>query len=158
MKNAMVFFLAVALAGCSENNAELLKYGIAKNVVIQTIKDKELVSGEKHIVASCNIVEETQKVPAKLGSEFGIVYKIGRVDFAPSIRIEEVIIFPDGGVTNPETGRNVRFDSELLDVSPNTDLYFSYTLDYPWEIKVGTWVFQVRQEGEVLVEKEFYIE
>ena len=74
------------------------------------------------------------------------------------MEIEEVIIFPSEGLTNPKTGKNAKVDSEILEVNPHVDQYFSYTLDYPWEAKSGTWVFQVKQNGSVLLEKEFYVQ
>ena len=74
------------------------------------------------------------------------------------MKIEEITIFPGEGLTNQETGRSTKIDSELREISSYVDQYFSYTLDNPWEVKSGTWIFQVLRNGKVVIEKEFYVQ
>ena len=157
MKNSIWLLIAIILAGCLEQDAEIISYGIANNVVTQTEKNRDLVSGEKHLIDVWNIKKTTQKIPNKIGTEFGIAYRLNNIQ-ADTAEIEEIIIFPGTGLVNPNTGRGAKIDSEKLEINPNIDQYFSYTLDYPWEVKSGTWVFQVKQQEKVLLEKEFYVQ
>ncbi|MCZ4323235.1 DUF3859 domain-containing protein [Pseudomonas anguilliseptica] len=157
MKNYIWLLIAIILAGCLEQDAEIISYGIADNVVTQTEKNRDLVSGEKHLIDTWNIKKETQQIPNKIGTEFGIAYRLNNIQ-AVTVEIEEIIIFPGAGLVNPNTGRGTKIDSEKLEINSNIDQYFSYTLDYPWEAKSGTWVFQVKKQGKVLLEKEFHVQ
>ena len=76
MKSAIGFLIAILLAGCSEYSAEVLSYGIANNVVIQTELNEYLVSGEKHFIEEWSLAEKTQHIPSRVGTEFGIAYRI----------------------------------------------------------------------------------
>ena len=75
-----------------------------------------------------------------------------------SINIAEIIIFPNEGLTNPNTGISKTVDSEMIEIFPENEQYFSYSLDKPWEAKPGIWVFQVKKDKELLLEKKFYVE
>nr|WP_298163724.1 DUF3859 domain-containing protein [uncultured Pseudomonas sp.] len=158
MKTAIGILITLILTGCSEYGAEIISYGIANNVVTQTESSDVLVSGEKHLIEEWNITKKTQHVPNKAGIEFGMAYRLNETSPEATVEIEEIIIFPGKGLTNPKTGRSTKIDSEHLEISPSADQYFSYTLDHPWEAKSGTWVFQVLRNGKVVVEKEFYVQ
>ena len=157
--NKILVFLSILFAfGCAERSNEIFSYGIAENVVTETEPNSELLSGEKHIIESWNLVKKTDKVPKELGIEFGIAYKLNEFIGQDTIIIEESIIFPGNGLTNPGTGITKAVDTEALEIYSQEKQYFSYTLDYPWELKSGVWLFQVRKGGALLLERKFYVE
>ncbi len=158
MKTAIGILITLILTGCSKYSAEIISYGIANNVVTQTESNDALIAGEKHLIEEWNITKKTQHVPNKVGTEFGIAYRLNGTAQEATVEIEEITIFPGEGLTNPETGRSAKIDSEHREISPNVDQYFSYTLDHPWEAKSGTWIFQVLRNGKVVIEKEFHVQ
>ena len=158
MNKILVLLSILLAAGCTEKSNEIFSYGIAKNEVTETESNVDLVSGEKHIIESWNLVKVTDKVPKELGVEFGIAYKLQKFSNQDVIIIEESIVFPGNGLTNPKTGITTDIDTEMLEVYPQEEQYFSYTLDYPWEVKSGVWLFQVKNNGVLLLEKKFYVE
>ena len=158
MKNFVWILIAIIISGCLDRDAEIISYGIAKNIVTQTEKNEDLISGEKHLIDVWNIIEKTEKIPNKVGTEFGIAYMLNEKTQNSMVEVEEIIIFPGEGLFNPNTGKAAKVDSEKLNIDPGLDQYFSYTLDYPWEAKSGIWIFQVKRHGEILIEKEFHVQ
>lgn len=157
MKNWLWLVIAVALTGCFEKDAKIINYGIADNIITQTEDRDDLVSGERHLIESWSIKSTTTQIPNKLGTEFGVAYRVKNKTQAATMNVEEVIIFPGGGLVNPSTGIRAKADAEVIEIDPAVDQYFSYTFDYPWEAKPGTWIFQVKRDGKVLLEKKFYV-
>jgi len=158
MKTFLVIFTILILTGCSHQKAELLSYGIVDNEIIVTKTNTNLVAGEKHIINSWNLIKSTTDIPNKIGTEFGIAYTFTDPSVEGSTSLEEVIIFPGGGLTNPKNNLTVKVDSEFLNITPLKEQYFSYTINYPWEAKSGTWIFQVKQNGNILLEQTFNIQ
>ena len=158
MKNILTIVAFIILTGCSSDKAELLSYGITENEIIETEVNSDLLAGEKHIIDSWNLIKRTENIPNKLGIEFGISYLIKAPFYKNSITVEEVVVFPGEGLTNPESGRSIKIDSETLEIDKRDEQYFTYALDYPWEMKSGTWLFQVKQDGLVILEQAFNVQ
>jgi hypothetical protein len=114
MKNILASISILLIVGCSGKSNEIFSYGLADNKVAYTEPNSDLVAGEKHIIESWNIVKQTDKVPNVIGTEFGIAYKLNEFSNDEAITIEEIIIFPDGGLTNPDTGISTKIDTENL--------------------------------------------
>jgi len=68
------------------------------------------------------------------------------------------MIFPGEGLYNPKSGRRAKIESETLNIDPREEQYFTYVFDYPWEIKSGIWLFQIKQNNRVLFEKSFSVQ
>jgi len=158
MKKIFLILFTLILTGCSADQAELLSFGIVDNETIGTEKNENLVSGMVRIIDSWNLVKSTNVIPNKLSIEFGIAYKIVSPFYRDSSVIEEVIVFPDQGLTNPVTDRTAKYDSEVKTVNSGEKEYFSFKFDSPWEAKSGEWLFQVKQNGVVLLEQAFEVE
>ena len=154
MNNALNLLWVLLLVGCFSQVNEISSYGIVDNPIIVTEPNSDLLSGEKHIIGSWNLVKKTEKIPNIIGIEFGIAYKLNEFSEEDVVYIEEIIIFPNEGLTNPSTGVSKIIDSEIVAVFPEEEQYFSYSLDYPWEAKSGTWIFQVKKDNEILLEKK----
>lgn len=158
MKNIFTLVVIIILTGCSSDKAEILSYGITENEIIKTEVNSDLVAGEKHIINSWNLIKRTENIPNEFGIEFGISYLIKAPFYKDSVTVEEIVVFPGEGVTNPENGRSTKIDSETLIIDNRDEQYFTYALDYPWEMKSGTWLFQVKQDGLVLLEQAFNVQ
>lgn len=157
MKKLLWLVTAIVLTGCFDKDARIINYGIADNVITQTEDRDDLISGERHLIETWSIKSTTTQIPNKIGTEFGVAYRVNNKTQAATVDIEEVIIFPGDGLVNPSTGMRATADAEVIEIDPAVDQYFSYTLDYPWEAKPGTWIFQVKSDGEVLIEKSFML-
>ena len=125
MKNILNLLLASLIVGCSSEANEIFSYGIADNPIIVTEPNSKLLAGEKHIIESWNLVKKTDKIPNVISIEFGIAYKLNEFSKEDSINIEEIIIFPNEGLTNPNTGISKTVDSEMIEIFPENEQYFS---------------------------------
>lgn len=145
------------LTGCFDEKAEILSYGILDNPIISTELKPDLVAGIRHLIEDWNVIEETTNVKNEFGVDFGIEYIISAPFYKDALIIEEVLIFPKGGLTNPVTKITTEKESEFYEISPNEKQYFSYALEYDWEMQPGDWIFQIKSDDTVLVEKVFYV-
>lgn len=159
MKIYITILSVVVILACSYNDkAVMLSYGIVKNETVEIEVNNNLVAGELHLIDSWNLIKKTKDIPGHIGIEFGISYKIEAPPHLDSVTVDEVMIFPGEGLYNPKSGRRAKIESETVDINPREEQYFSYALDYPWEIKSGIWLFQVKQNNRVLLEKSFNVQ
>jgi len=157
MKHLLTLLTALLLVSCAKDRIRLTSYGLTDNETVKTITADQTIAGEIDEINGWNLVETTDQIPNKIGSEFGISYMVRGNDPNQPITVEEVIIFPGDGLTNPESGLTSKSDTEPVEAYPGWENYFCYTLDYPWEAKSGNWVFQVKIDGKVELEKTFHV-
>jgi len=158
MKRLFVIIAILFTIGCSNDKAKILSYGITKNTILTTEKNSDLIAGKVHIIDSWNLIKETDNVPNKLGIEFGIQYSIGNSFYQELVNVEEIIIFPGVGLHNPISGKSTKIDSEIVEIDKSQKQYFTYALEYLWEMKSGKWIFQVKKGDVLLLEKTFNIQ
>ena len=117
------------------------------------------VAGFASYYESYQIEKDTDEIPLFLNQQFGIIYQINKLDGFEGkyARLREVITFPKGGLTNPansETMRYVEFNDE---VELGASKLLGYMLSEEWELKSGSWIFEVYFEDELLIRKAFNV-
>ena len=158
MNNIIVTIILLLCIGCSDNKAKVISYGIVETTIAEKEDSPHTVTGKINIIDTWNLVKATTQIPGKLGTTFGLSYTVSVPVNKKEIIIEEVIIFPSAGITNPITGKHFKTDTEFIKILPNENRYACYSFEYPWEIKTGTWIFQVKQDGVILLEQKFDIQ
>lgn len=153
----IVGLLACGFFHLKPRKAYITHYGLCEFDYSETYKDPNAITGESATVGGVRWLKKTTKVPAQQGVSFGIEYVINS-DSDERLELEEVIVFPPTGLTNPETGKNQKEDVFPTEIFPGEAVFTCYTFDYPWEIVKGTWTFQVRSGDQLLLEKSFLIE
>lgn len=102
-------------------------------------------------------IENTTTVPARVGVEFGLEYKIiGEPDGA-EVTLEFVDTFPAPGLADPEQAtpmRTARFERKR---PIGETLYTGYGFEQDWELVPGTWTFEIWYEGRKLAEESFTV-
>ena len=157
MNKIIIITILFLCIGCSDNKASIISYGIVNSTIVETEKAPDSATGTINSIDSWNLIKTTTEVPSELGADFGIKYVVPVPFNKESITVEELIIFPDEGITNPDTGKTHKVDSEFIDILPNEERYFTYKLESPWEIKHGSWVLQVKKDGIIILQKTFHI-
>jgi Domain of unknown function (DUF3859) len=158
VKNILVTLSIMLLTSCSNDKGELLSFGLVNNKTVGVRANDDLLAGEVKLIESWNLVKTTSNIPSEIGTDFGISYRVTAPFYKDSVTIEEVIIFPGKGLTNPDRGRTAKEDTEILHVGVGEEQYFSYAFEYPWEVRSGMWLFQVKQDGNVLLEQTFNVQ
>lgn len=133
-------------------------YGVIEFKTSETGKVMEKWTGVKSEDGAYQVVNQTTSISKKLGLEFGIMFSVSGYFPDGYVDIEDAIIYPEGGLTNPSTGITKKTSSGKLRIKLNEGRVYSFTFDHPWEIKPGKWVFRLKYKNSVVAEKTFMVE
>lgn len=99
----------------------------------------------------------TKLVIAELGTSFGVGYAWLETRNEESNALRHVWRYPQGGLTNPASGR--KFETSQTDSKCNRDLdcFIGYRFSEPWEQVAGTWTAEVWRGETLLLSQEFQV-
>jgi len=148
---------AAATQAGNVDHIEIVDYGIYTEHVINDVPQSDSLSGTQHIVDNIVLRRQTTAIPAELGLNFGMHFKVvGSPDGALApLRI--VTIFPGVGLTNPDTGQTRYSSSSDTQVKVGSTSFHGYGFDHPWERVPGVWTFQVWSGERLLASQSFTI-
>ena len=159
MKNLYLLLLLFLISSCDYTyirNIKITSYGITDNKVIEVIDTPDSPAGMQYIYDDW-IIKKTTSIPAKKGIEFGIEYKVDALSLQSDIEVEEIIIFPGDGITNPKSKISQKIDSEMILLPSNEKRGFGFKMEYDWEVVPGNWVFQVRHMDVIYAQMVFNV-
>ena len=104
------------------------------------------------------VANQKTTIPNKLGINFGMFYVASREHSNNSVDLQYEIIYPQGGMTDPKTGKVTTIDVDKGSVPIGEGHAFFQAFDHPWEIKSGKWVFQLKYKEKIVAKKVFYVE
>ncbi len=111
--------------------------------------------GERVLTRSNQPIERTDQVPAKLGSKFGLRYRLsGKTADAEPL----TLLYLTPGVITPDGKRHDKFVvvQKLVPEAPLDTMAFEFS--EPYEIVPGQWHFLVFQGDRKLAEQRFQVE
>ncbi len=115
---------------------------------------KDFQPGERVLTQSNQTIEQTDTVPAKLGTKFGLRYTLqGKVaDDTPL-----TLLYLTPGVTTPDGKRHDKFvvEQRLVVGAPQDVMAYEFTEAH--EVVPGDWQFMVFQGDRLLAEKRFTV-
>ncbi len=117
--------------------AKIIEYGIYKSI------DK-LYNSAEYLTGAVKLVETTDKIPCKLGIQFGIRYSLNKYPLK-IVTIWRHPVLEDGS-------RETRFESE----DEGNIIYSGWKLD-KGELKCGKWKIEIWHGDTILCEKEFFL-
>jgi hypothetical protein len=161
-------FHLVLLAGClapwsalcepaSISRVEITAYGIVAGPA--GFPDGVMSGGIVHRTSHGNkVVETTTRVPACLGTKFGIVFSaLGAAGGTP-LDVTEVYRFPRSGLRKPGALAPIHealWDRWLVPGTVGHGIWYSF--DNPWELVPGEWTFELRDGIRLLASKTFTV-
>ncbi len=160
MKNLYLLLLLFLISSCDYSyvrNIKIISYGITDNKVIDVIDRPDLPAGKLDVYNDWNLLKKTNMIPDEKAVEFNIEYKVDAFSLQSDFDVEEIIIFPEGGITNPENNIHQEIDSEIALLTKNEKGSFTYKMEYDWEVVPGNWVFQVRHKGVIYAQMVFNV-
>jgi hypothetical protein len=102
-------------------------------------------------------IEKTSTVPARVGVEFGLEYKIVGEPSGAEVTLEFVNTYPGAGLADPNSPEPLR-ESRFKKMKPiGKVLYFGYGFENDWELVPGTWTFEIWSDGRKLAEEKFTV-
>ena len=103
-------------------------------------------------------VSDGTDVDGKVGTQFGIEFRIDGTPSGDSVTLYLVLNFPPPGLHNPNTGDT--FHTAKI-AFPNVKIgartVIGYGFDNPWEIVPGAWTEQLWYKNQMLAERMFTV-
>lgn len=152
-------FLFFISACTSHKNVEPVSfnYGVMTYGPLTTKEKPDYVGGKHSYTSTWEIIHQTGTIYPQLGMAFGLEYRLYLKEI-PNGHIREIVRFPEGGLTNPETGRTM--DQEVVEkeyVYPYSKDIVAYVFSEKWEMKPGEWTFAVYLNEKEMISKTFYV-
>lgn len=126
-----------------------IEYGLFTN------SHQEFKSGERILGQAGRPLERTERVPAKLGSKFGVRYELsGKTKDQEPL----TLLYLTPGVITPDGLRHDKFvvTQELAPGAQNDVMAYEFTENY--EVVPGEWQFMVFQGDRKLLEQRFTVQ
>jgi hypothetical protein len=102
-------------------------------------------------------LEKTSTVPARIGVEFGLEYKIVGEPTGVEVTLDFVNTYPGAGLADPKSSTPLR-ESRFQKVKPiGKVVYFGYGFENDWELVPGTWTFEIWFQGRKLAVEQFSV-
>jgi Domain of unknown function (DUF3859) len=107
---------------------------------------------------SWHFVTDTQDVVGKIGTQFGIEFRIDGAPIGDGVTLHLVLAFPPQGIRNPNTGDMMHAAKIAF---PNIKIgalcVLGYGFDSAWEIVPGVWTEQIWYQDQMLAERTFTV-
>jgi hypothetical protein len=150
------------LSGHAEETArvddiEIVDIGVYSAEVKSRVEDSNLASGGRRIVANIKFVDKTDRVPARLGVQFGYRYKVIGEPAGAAVPLKFVTRYPEPGLKNPENGNRKLVDEFTQDRTIGDIHARGYGFDNAWEIVAGVWTFEVWYQDRMIRDQKFTV-
>jgi len=158
----LAIWLAVNCSGFAESvlvvKTELTEYGMfTEGTLTPSLlkRFKTCMEPSTEPTPEPRLIQQTDQIPAKLKTIFGISYVIHGAPFHAPFDIRIRLTHPK--ITNPKTAET----SSVVEYTVNTAIgernYDAFKFDDSWEIALGKWTFQIFQGEQLLMQKTFEI-
>ncbi len=108
--------------------------------------------------ADWHFVSDAPDVAGKVGTQFGIEFRIDGAPPGDNVTLYLVLAFPPQGIRNPNTGDTMHAANIAF---PNMKIgalcLLGYGFDNAWEIVPGVWKQQVWYQNHMLAERSFVV-
>jgi Tol biopolymer transport system component len=136
-------------------SVDITEYGIYKAVVVKSEASRNQAATYQTL-GSVTLIEQTEKIPALLGTRFGFRYTINGYPNGEKIDITFKMISPV--IKRPVDNKEFSVQEVVLKnriIGYNT--YSDYVFEEAWEMVPGEWRLQLFYNGKKLAEKTFYV-
>jgi hypothetical protein len=109
-------------------------------------------------LADWRFVSDSTDVPGKVGTQFGIEFRIDGAPAGDGVTLYLALTFPPQGIRNPNTGETMH-DTRIAfpNVKIGTLSVLGYGFDNEWETVPGVWTEQIWYQNRVLAERSFTV-
>lgn len=113
--------------------------------------------GEIYISSNKQKIADTNNIPAKLGTRFGVRYELDYMPYEKPLRVKLLYLTP--GIINPINGERQDKIEVVQDLSPDSPHYLiAYEFSEEYEIVPGEWRMFVFVNDRMLLEETFIVE
>jgi hypothetical protein len=130
-----------------------LNYGMYASQTGETQKMDESPSGDHRVVIKQVLLKKTEKIPAKIGSDFGTEYKLVS-NSSDTVTLQLEWIFPHT-IIDPVKKASFKSIKYAIDLPLNATNGSTYSLDNDFEVVKGTWQLNIYYEDKIIYSKKF---
>lgn len=154
MSKSRLGALAALMLVSAVAGAEVRVQGPVEYGVFQT-RHQDFQPGERVLTQTSQTLEHTDRVPARLGSKFGLRYRLeGKVaEDAPL-----TLLYLTPGVITPDGQRHDKFEVVQKLVPGAAQDVMAYEFTEHHEVVPGQWHFMVFQGDRLLAEQRFIVQ
>lgn len=160
MRAIVAVFSLLGLLGAADaqdlKRIDIMEYGIYTSKIDRTDTAPGTATGTTNIVSNIRHVESTTTVPARLGSEFGLRYRLVGTG-TDSVKLKKVWRIPSPGIRNPQTGKITTESVEYTNRKIGSTNYTGYEFEHDWEILPGIWTIELWDGDRKMISQGFLV-
>ena len=154
-----LFFSSVTTINAKEvkiYGIDIIECGIYTREISRAVDDKS-AAGYRVIVKNEKLVNKTDRIPATIGTRFGIFYIANGEPRGKKIRLRVDVTYPSAGLKNPKTGK-ISYKDKFFEIAViGKRMLTGYGFDEAWEAVPGKWTFKLWYGEIKLAEKTFTV-
>jgi hypothetical protein len=135
---------------------DIVEYGLYTSKIDRTESAPGAAATKINMVSNVRHTESTTTVPAQLGSQFGVRYRLVGSG-TDNVKLKVVWRIPSPGLHNPETGKTVTEDVSFWDRKIGSTNYNAYSFAHDWEIVSGIWTLEIWDGDRKMMSQGFLI-
>ncbi len=139
------------------DRVEIVGKGTYQVVTGEVTKDASMPTGEIAAPVTYTNLEATSTIPARVGTEFGVEYRIVGEPDGADVTIRLINAYPAPGLIDPADPKPI-LETEFERIKKIGAVnYLGYGFENDWELVPGTWVMQIWQGDRKLVDESFTV-
>jgi hypothetical protein len=137
---------------------DILQSGLYTAAVTGNVATPGTATGNSHTVGNVQFYQSTDRVPARLGTRFGVNYVIvGNPDGA-ILEFRQIWRLPAPGLRNPKTGNVYRESPRTVQKTiGDRGALTGYSFDDDWEMVPGPWTCELWLGERLMLTKTFTV-
>ena len=158
---ALIAFALLGVVGMAAaqqpriDRIDVVEFGLYEAKKEEARSDPGTPSGRTSIISGVAFYEATTRVPARLGTGFGIRFVPVGAPEGAAAPIRVVWRLPAPGLRNPKSGNTYRESTSNTDVAIGVPRVRGYSLDEDWEIVTGDWTIELWNGERKLLSRTF---
>lgn len=120
----------------------IVEAGLLEARKVDSLPTPGTAAGKTSVLDSVVFYESSRRVPARLGMQFGVRYRIVGAPSGEDTTIRTKWLVPEPGMRNPLTGAVTRIDEADEKVTIGSDRLAGYGFSQAWEIVPGQWTLE----------------
>lgn len=139
--------------------ADVAWAGIYRVGTVREVEDPTSPTGRRLISAGAELVTETSRIPASIGTRLGVGFVLRGSPPGQVVPYHVAWRYPPRGLTNPER-RTTTYEWKSPPYScalERATCFGGYPLTHAWELVPGTWTIEIWADGKKLIEKSFEV-
>jgi hypothetical protein len=150
--------LSIHLIACSSKiKVEAIKivdYGLYEREITKRVKTEY---GAADFIKNVKLVEKTEKIPAKIGTSFGLQFLVEGKPKGEAVVLKIVLLFPQPGLRNPKTDKIYHKLEGPNKCMIGETSYTGFEFEQEWNLVPGEWKIQLWYNDKMMAEKAFSI-